>query len=383
MTSSSLEKNPSGAPRWFKSPSPTFQQIRCTTAVMVLSFLLVGCIGLVPSPFRPSPGPRQTPQIYDLAEAFDVVCRNYRLGPDDEIGMFVQMQWKTEPGSYILDTLDRIKIDCLIDPQLSSEVVIRPDGMITVKGIGDIAAAGLKPDELARKIEMEFLKAKIFTESVTRKELGNFRLVTVEVVQFQQKVKELTEAFKTLSSGSRYTVVVKPDGTIDLPLLRERVLAAGYTVPEVERTVNRLYRDGVLEHAVVSLQLARAMSRKFYVLGEVGAPGAYEIRQPITALHALAMAGGHKPDTADLTSVILISRNVSGKPMGRRLDLKKIMDVGDMSANILIKPYDVLFVPKTYISDVNMFVDQYLKVITDITSLVNALTPGTIIHDGR
>lgn len=348
-----------------------------TLATALLCLMLAGCIGLVPSPFRPSPGPRATPQVHDLAEAFDVVCRNYKLGPDDEIGMFVQMQWKTDTGSYKLDTLDRIKIDCLIDPQLSSEVVIRPDGMITVKGIGDIAAAGLRPDELAKRIELEFLKAKIFTESVTRKDLGNFRLVTVEVVQFQQKVKELMEAFKTLSSGSRYSVSVKPDGTIDLPLLRERVLASGYTIPEIERTVNRLYRDGVLEHAVVSLQLARAASRKFYIMGEVGGPGAYEIRQPVTALHALAMAGGHKLDTADLTSVILISRNVAGKPIGRRLDLKKIMDVGDMSSAILVKPYDVLFVPKTYISDVNLFIDQYLRVITSITSLVSTLSPGS------
>jgi polysaccharide biosynthesis/export protein len=346
-----------------------------TIVAALLSLVLAGCIGLLPSPFRPSPGPQATPQVRDLAEAFDVVCRNYRVGPDDEIGMLVQMQWKTEPGSYLLDTLDRVRIDCLIDPQLSSEATIRPDGCITVRGIGDIQAAGLKPDELAKKIELEFLKAKIFTESVTRKDLGNFRLVTVEVLQFQQKVKELMETFRTLTSGARYGVIVKPDGTIDLPLLRDRVLAAGYTVPEIERTVSRLYRETVLEHAVVSMQLSRALSRKFYVLGEVGGPGAYEIRQPITALQALALAGGHKADTADLTSVILISRNTEGKPFGRRLDLKKIMDVGDMSSAILVKPYDVLFVPKTYISDVRLFIDQYLSVITDVNSLVKALSP--------
>ena len=60
------------------------------------------------------------------------------------------------------------------------------------------------------------------------------------------------------------------------------------------------------------------------------AQGAIPYTQPVTALHALAMAGGPNRDTADLTSVILISKNIYGKPIGRRLDLKRILDVGDL-----------------------------------------------------
>ncbi len=86
-------------------------------------------------------------------------------------------------------------------------------------------------------------------------------------------------------------MTIGPDGTIDLPLLKERVLCAGHTVADVEKTINRLYKN-VLGHAVVSVSLSQAKSRKFYALGEVGSPGAHDLTQPVTVLHALAMAGG-------------------------------------------------------------------------------------------
>jgi polysaccharide export outer membrane protein len=107
-------------------------------------------------------------------------------------------------------------------------------------------------------------------------------------------------------------------------------------------------------------------------------PGAYDLKQPVTALQAIALAGGTITDQADLTSVILISKDVHGKPIGRRLDLKRTLDVGDMGAAILVKPYDVLYVPRTYIGDVQLFMRQYVATVAQVGSLVSVLTtPGT------
>jgi len=339
----------------------------------LIAVLLTGCIGLIPSPFRPSPGPQKAPQAYDLAEAFDIVCRNYRLGPQDGIRVLYQAEWSVPYGSFTLDTLDELEIKFILDPQLNEKVVVRPDGMITLQGVGDVQAAALSPDELARKIENKYIEAEIFTKDETRAALKNYKLVTVHVNNFYQKIQRLIAALQNLTTGSANAVTVNPDGTIDLPLLTERILAAGHTVVEVENTANRLYRAGPLKHVVASFALYVAASRKVYVLGEVKNPGAYDIKQPVTALHALAMAGGHNSLTADLTSVILISRNIHGKPIGRRLDLKRILDVGDMGSAILVKPYDVLFVPNTYIQDVNIFMDQYLAVVGRVAALSNAL----------
>ena len=332
----------------------------------LVSILLAGCIGLVPSPFRPSPGPQKTPVLRDLAEAFDIVCRNYRLGPQDTLRIIYQTEWNVPPGSFRLDTLDEIEIKFFLDPQLNESAIINPDGMITLQAIGDMKAAGLTREELAKRVEDKYLEANIFSRDEIKADMKNYKLVTVHVKNFYQKVKKLVESLTTLTTGQQTNIIVNPDGTIDLPLLKDRILAAGYTVREVENTINRLYRSGPLEHVVASLSLFQANSRSVYVLGEVTKPGAYPITQPITALHALTLAGGHNPLTADLTSVILISKDVRGKPIGRRLDLKRILDVGDMSSAILVKPYDVIFVPRTYVGDIRLFMTQYVSTVAEV-----------------
>ena len=85
------------------------------------------------------------------------------------------------------------------------------------------------------------------------------------------------------------------------------------------------------------------------------------------------MAGGGYSKTADLTSVILISRDIHGKPIGRRVDIKRMLDVGDLGSNILVKPYDVIYVPKTYIDDLNTFVEQYLGVVARFKAFADVL----------
>jgi polysaccharide export outer membrane protein len=335
----------------------------------ILAVLVGGCVWSMPSPFRPSPGPQKLPDIHDLAESFDIVCRNYRLGPNDLIRIIFQTEWSVPPGTFKLDTLDEIQVKFFLDPQLNETAVINPDGMITLQAIGDVRAAGLTREQLAKRIEDRYLQTNIFRADQLKAEMKNYKLVTVHVVQFYQKIKKLVESLTTLTGGQQLTVTVGPDGTIDMPLLKERILAAGHTIREVEDTINRLYRAGPLEHVVASASLQTAQSRKVYVLGEVRNPGAYAIDQPVTALHAISMAGGENTETADMTSVILISKNIYGRPIGRRLDLKKILDAGDMSSAILVKPYDVVYVPKTFIRDVRIFMDYYVRTISDFAAL--------------
>ncbi len=342
--------------------------------IVILAVMCQSCIGFVPSPFRPSPGPKAFPLPQDLAQAFDIVCRNYRVGPQDSLRIIYQTEWNIPSGSYRLDTLDEIDIEFIIDPALNRKVTIRPDGMITLPGVGDILAAGMTPDELATKIEHEYLDREILTKKEGAKPT-KYKPVTVNVSNFFQKIERLVKALTTLTTGQQTQINVNPDGTIDLPLLHDRVLAAGHTVSEVERTVNKLYRIGPLKNVVASLSLFEAKSRKVYVMGEVVRPGGYDINQPITALHAIALAGGQLSETADLTSVILVSKDISGKPIGRRLDLKRSLDVGDMGSAILVKPYDVIYVPKTYIRDLRVFMDQYFRTVSEIAQFVNLVSP--------
>lgn len=367
----------------------TYRKLLKYSLGLLVPLLLGGCIGLVPSPFRPSPGPTMGPQTCDLAEAFDVVCRNYRLGPDDVLQLHLdEKDWeKPAGGAYKLKVGDRLQVAFILEPDLNQpSVIVRPDGMITLPGIGDVQAAGKMPQTLAKDIEEKYIRVGIFRRPAQGKR--DYQLVTVSVTDVARRVDRVIRAAEATSFGPvlaapgapqalaaqpltrQIFLTVKPDGTIDLPMVADRVLAAGYTVSEVERTVSRLYQESEGPHVSASLTLYTAASRFCYVLGEVQNPGAYPIRQPITVLHAIALSGGHNSRTADLTSVILISKNIYGKPIGRRLDLKRILDVGDMSPAILVKPYDVIYVPKTYVADLRIFMDQYFRSVADVVDFI-------------
>ncbi len=148
--------------------------------------------------------------------------------------------------------------------------------MITLPGIGDVRTVGLTPEELADRISKKLIDADIIKGVDIDARLRKFKLVTVTVSKFYQKVEALVRSLTTLTTGQVLGVTVKPDGTIDLPMLKERIIAVGQTIPDVESTVKRLYRMGELKNVVASLSLNTARSRKVHIMGEVNIPGAYE-----------------------------------------------------------------------------------------------------------
>jgi polysaccharide export outer membrane protein len=56
-------------------------------------------------------------------------------------------------GPYLLRRGDKLSIDVLFYPELEATTVVRPDGMITAPGVGDVAALGRRPEEVAADIE--------------------------------------------------------------------------------------------------------------------------------------------------------------------------------------------------------------------------------------
>ena len=81
----------------------------------------------------------------------------------------------------------------------------------------------------------------------------------------------------------------------------------------------------------------------------------------LTSLEAIVAAGGTKK-TADPESVLLIrSESQEGKPVitVRRLNLTATEK--GLQDNAYLKPNDILYVPKTRIAKVNLFVEQYLS----------------------
>ena len=86
------------------------------------------------------------------------------------------------------------------------------------------------------------------------------------------------------------SVIVRPDGKITLPLLKD-IQASGSTPEQLQDRIEKGLADYVSK-PVVTVILQEEKSHKFNVLGQVQKPGSYLLNSPMTVLDAIAMAGG-------------------------------------------------------------------------------------------
>jgi len=109
--------------------------------------------------------------------------------------------------------------------------------------------------------------------------------------------------------GLSTTVPVRPDGKITVPLVGE-VVAADHTANELEAIITERLAQRV-SSPVVSVAVHEINSARVFVLGEVARPGAYPLRGAMTALQALALAGGFT-EFADRDGIVLIRQTKGG-----------------------------------------------------------------------
>ena len=164
-------------------------------------------------------------------------------------------------------------------------------------------------------------------------------------------------------------VPIRPDGGITLQVAGD-IHAAGLTTTELEKVIKERTSDRLREPEV-SVMVAQLGDRKVYVGGEVRIPGFVAFRQGMSPLQAIVDRGGFT-DTARIDSVLRLSP-AQGDYQGTRLDLSKPLNEGRAEGTRLVAG-DVLYVPRTFIGDVNSFVKLYMRGILPIEPRVGAGT---------
>lgn len=144
----------------------------------------------------------------------------------------------------------------------------------------------------------------------------------------------------TASSAIEREVAVRPDGKVSFDLIGE-VDAQGKTVTEVRDEIATRLKEFIVAPDVTVI-LRESNSRRYYVLGEVNRIGAFPLVGEVTAVEALAQAGG---------PTILANLNGSwlSRPEGESKVVYKIKygDItrGDGATNYALRPGDVVYVP--------------------------------------
>ncbi len=135
---------------------------------------------------------------------------------------------------------------------------------------------------------------------------------------------------------------VSGEGTISFPLIGE-IKVSGLTIPQIASRLSELLAGGYIVNPHVIVFIEEFRSKKATVIGEVAKPGLYELPGQTTFLELLSRAGGLTKDAGDKA---LIKRKMSQGEQSFTIDLKRLIDKGDASIDMLLQDGDSIYIQK-------------------------------------
>lgn len=143
------------------------------------------------------------------------------------------------------------------------------------------------------------------------------------------------------------TVPVRPDGKITTPLV-EDIPASGKTPSQLARDIEKALSKYIQEPVVtvVATNFVGPFSQQIRVIGQAAKPQALQYRENMTVLDVMIAVGGITEFAAGNKASIL--RTVDGKQQQLSVRLDDLLKDGDVSANVELRPGDVLIIPESW-----------------------------------
>jgi polysaccharide biosynthesis/export protein len=133
---------------------------------------------------------------------------------------------------------------------------------------------------------------------------------------------------------------IRPDGKITLPLVGD-VTANGRSSIELRDALTAALKEYVT-NPVVTVIVVEATSAQVFVVGEVTSPGAQVMQGPMSALQALAQAGGLK-EFADAGDIRILRKSSTGLQQTIEFNYKDAIK-GKVEP-LYLQPGDTIVVP--------------------------------------
>jgi polysaccharide export outer membrane protein len=178
------------------------------------------------------------------------------------------------------------------------------------------------------------------------------RLTTVTEERYRLQPGDVLEVQFRYSPEFNQTVTVQPDGYITLEIGGE-LKVAGMTVEQARQAILKQARTR-LQDPVATILLKEFQRPYFVVSGEVALPGKIEMRERVTAIQAIMLAGGMK-ETAKSSQVVVFRQINSDIAEVKLLNLKDIRRTSDLENDLTLQAGDIVFVPRDKISKIERF----------------------------
>lgn len=270
----------------------------------------------------------------------------YRLRVDDVLELVYRRTREKTATPYKLNVGDEIRVESFTDPELNRDLIIQPDGTITLRLLGQVEATDLTVEQLAAKLEEQY------------KQYYKVPAITVTPLVVNSKLNDLVASVDARygQGGLIRPARVTPAGNIALPVLGT-VYVQGLTLPELQEELNQRYQEVIEGIEVIPVLVARA-PRFVYVLGEVANPGRYELSGPTTVMQAIAMAGSWNVGS-DLRQVVVFRRGDDWRLLATRLNVGPALHGNQPcpAGEIWLSDSDIVLVPKSPLLRADDFIE--------------------------
>jgi polysaccharide biosynthesis/export protein len=257
-------------------------------------------------------------------------------------GLWLCLPLRAQAGDYVIGEGDSLDIAVWGVKDLSFTVKVRPDGKITVPGLGEVVASGSSPSALQVSLTgrlKELVKNPIVT--VTVKEITNSK-----VYIFGGGVKSTVYELSRRTSLLQLLCTLSELKVADLD--RAYLLRGG---KKIKSNLHKLFIGGEVEEDLLlesgdSLFLPLLLDKSVYVLGAVNTPKAIEYREGMKVMEAILESGGFTK-FADQNDVVV--RRKSGKEaLSLEVKAKRLFKEGDLSQNIDLQAGDYILVKESF-----------------------------------
>ena len=277
----------------------------------------------------------------------------------------------TARDAFTLGPEDVISITIYDNEEFNTTQAVRPDGYVAVLSIGDVKAEGRTINELRQDIEQRLTKFirrpkanVVVNEYNSRKMLVLGAVAKPGVV----KLKSRKNLLETMSDAGGFS----PDAD-----LQRSVLFRGDELVPIN--FDKLFKHGDISQNIQIEQndaifIASRNDNRVFVLGEVGAAGAYTWIGGLTLLEAIPLAGGYNRDAE--TSQVLIIKGGLADPKMLLVDAKSVLEEGRLDQNVVLESGDIIYVPKTRLATVERYLEFASKALQPILGLESGIILG-------
>ena len=279
---------------------------------------------------------------------------DYRVRVGDELRFIYILAHQVLADSFTLQVGDELQIDSIADASLrlgdvvqGRGVQIQSDGMLYLRMIGPVRAAGLTIPQLRRTLEAAY-KDKIITPAID--------IIPIKTNTLLEEIRSSVIARVGLT-GQSFIDSVHPDGTLRLPKAGP-ICVQGMTLDEIKREVNLRYQQIVAGLEVEPILNVEA-DHFVYIYGEVGQPNRYQLTGPTTVTQALALAGGVTVG-GNNREIVIFRRAEDWRLIATRVDIRGVHlgKVPTPADEIWLRDSDLIIVPPTPIKRFDNFVQQ-------------------------